>query len=89
MENGIEDAEFVLVIFTETYNKRITGKEKEGIGFGCRFEGKVVYNSIYNSASRNNKFCPVLFNEQDKQYIPTLLGGDNYYCIGLDLLAES
>ncbi|NQZ10486.1 MAG: TIR domain-containing protein [Algicola sp.] len=84
MENGIEDADFVLLICTETYKKRITSKEKKGIGFGCRFEGKLIYNSINNTASLNNKFLPILFNLNDKPHIPLLLSGDTFYLLTPD-----
>ncbi|MFT4925210.1 MAG: hypothetical protein ACI8WB_001302, partial [Phenylobacterium sp.] len=85
MNNGMDDADFVLLICTETYKKRVMGKEKEGLGFGCRFEGKVIYNIIYNitskSASRNTKFLPVLFDVDNKQYIPDLVSGDTFYLV--------
>ncbi|MCJ8269052.1 MAG: toll/interleukin-1 receptor domain-containing protein, partial [Psychrosphaera sp.] len=87
MENGIEDSAFVLLICTETYKRRITGKEKEKIGYGCRFEGKVIYNAINNDASRNNKFLPVLFNIDDKAHITLILGGDTFYLITPDDLS--
>ncbi|NQZ09280.1 MAG: TIR and AAA domain-containing protein [Algicola sp.] len=84
MENGIEDSAFVLLICTETYKRRITGKEKEKIGYGCRFEGKVIYNAINKDASRNNKFLPVLLNIDDKAHIPLILDGDTFYLISSD-----
>jgi hypothetical protein len=84
MENGIEDSAFVLLICTQTYKRRITGKEKEKIGYGCRFEGKVIYNAIDKDASRNNKYLPVLFNNADKAHIPLILAGDTFYLITPD-----
>ncbi|NQZ11356.1 MAG: TIR and AAA domain-containing protein [Algicola sp.] len=86
MENGIEDADFVLLICTETYKRRITGKEKDKIGYGCRFEGKVIYNAINNDASSNNKFLLVLLNIDDKAHIPLILGSDTLYLITPDNL---
>lgn len=81
MDNGINDADFVLLICTETYKRRVMGKEESGIGFGGRFEGKVVYNLIHNNASRNEKFLPVLFHSADRVHIPNLLSGDSCYLI--------
>lgn len=81
MENGIADADFILLVITETYSRRITLKEKEGIGFGCQFEGKLIHNAICNNASRNEKFLPVLFDSANKLFIPSILNNDTYYPI--------
>ncbi|NQZ10797.1 MAG: ATP-binding protein, partial [Algicola sp.] len=54
-----------------------------------RFEGKIIYNIIYNQASLNNKFLPVLFDKADEQYIPDLISGDTSYQLdtkGFELL---
>ena len=73
MENGIDEADFVILICTETYYKRVMGKEKKGIGLGGKFEGKIIYNKIYHDDCKNEKFLPVVFNNNDRQYIPELL----------------
>ncbi|MCJ8268794.1 MAG: toll/interleukin-1 receptor domain-containing protein, partial [Psychrosphaera sp.] len=89
MNKGMKNADYVLVICTKTYLRRLMQEEDEGLGFGCRFEGKIIYNIIYNQASLNNKFLPVLFDKADEQYIPDLISGDTSYQLdtkGFDLL---
>ena len=81
MENNIESAEFVLLICTQTYLNRVTGKEESGKGLGVKWEGKLIYNRIYESDSVDGKFIPVLFTYDDKKYIPSPLKGQTFYTV--------
>src|SRR4051812_46027386 len=48
MDNNIDDASFVLLICTETYRRRVMGREEAGKGLGVRWEGSLIFNHIYN-----------------------------------------
>ena len=37
------------------------GQEQPGKGRGVRWEGKLIYNRIYNDQSSGSRFIPVLF----------------------------
>jgi hypothetical protein len=63
------------MVCTETYHRRVMGKEQPGAGLGVRWEGSVVYQHIYNAESNNSKFIPVLFEEGKPEHIPTPLQG--------------
>jgi hypothetical protein len=39
MEDQIEEADFVLLVITETYVRRFRGHEEPGLGLGVRWEG--------------------------------------------------
>lgn len=84
MENNIRSAEFVIMICTKIYNNRIMGLEEEGKGHGVIWEGNLIYQSIYNSGTKNNKFIPVLFEDGKKDYIPTPLQGSTFYSVYSD-----
>lgn len=78
-ENQIEEADFVLVICTETYHNRYKLKEEEGKGRGAKWEGNVIRQELYNADGRNKKFIPVVFENKDKQFIPAPLQGVSCY----------
>ncbi|MCK4342498.1 MAG: toll/interleukin-1 receptor domain-containing protein [Phycisphaerae bacterium] len=79
MDRSIEQADYILVVCTETYNKRCTGREKPGRGLGVRWESVIIYQHLYDAESLNTKFIPILYDDDDKQWIPKPLGGATHY----------
>lgn len=79
MERQIRDSNFVLMVCTETYLKRVLGEEQPGKGFGVRWEGNSIYNVIYNAGMMNTKFIPLLFWAGDTSHIPIPLKGTPFY----------
>lgn len=82
MVNQIEEANFVLVVCTETYERRFKGKEETGTGLGGKWEGEVITQELYTKA-KNTKFIPVVFSHSDVTYIPVVLGGATYYKVNI------
>jgi tetratricopeptide (TPR) repeat protein len=80
-EKQIHEADFVLMVCTEVYYKRVMGKEKPGTGQGVRWEGNVIYQLIYDADSENAKFLPALFADGQASYIPMPLKGATRYFI--------
>lgn len=81
MLNRLDWADFVLVVCSETYYQRFRGKEEPGKGKGADWEGQLVTVEMYNSKSRAVKFVPVLFEEQDAQFIPEPLRATTHYLL--------
>src|ERR1044071_96680 len=79
MDRQIGDADFVLMVCTETYHRRVIGKEKPGTGHGVRWEALVSYQHIYNAGAVNKKFIPVLLESGKFEHIPTPLQGVTHY----------
>ena len=79
MDRKIRDAKHVLVICTETYLNRIMGDEAPNKGLGVKWEGTIAYQHLYNSGLNNDKFIPVIFEEQDYSYIPIPLQPFTHY----------
>lgn len=75
----IEEVDFVLVICTETYERRFKGKELPGKGKGAIWEGMIITQELYDSQGRNEKFIPVIFTPDDEIHIPTILRGATNY----------
>lgn len=78
MVNKIEEAEYVLVVCTETYERRFKGKEEAGKGLGGKWEGAIITQELYSKA-KNTKFIPVVFSQSDVTYIPNVLNGATRY----------
>jgi WD40 repeat protein len=79
MERQIRDSNFVLMVCTETYLKRVLGEEQPGKGLGVRWEGNLIYNAIYSARVMNTKFIPLLFVVGEASHIPTPLQGTTFY----------
>jgi hypothetical protein len=85
MDKQIQNADFVLMICTETYYKRVMGEEKPGVGLGVRWEGHLIYQHLYQNGTINTKFIPVLFKDSNDNNIPRPLRGFSYYQIDTDV----
>ena len=81
MEDQLDAAQFVLVICTETYQRRFLGREEPHKGEGADFEGSFVTLELYHSRTATNKFVPVVFDRQDEAFIPRALSGHTYYLL--------
>jgi hypothetical protein len=81
MDKKIRDAQFVIMICTEAYYKRVMGEDDPDKGLGVKWEGNLIYQYIYNAGSKNSKFIPVLFDPLHQKYIPTPLQGATRYCV--------
>lgn len=80
MDRQINAAQYVLMICTETYFKRVMGQEKPGTGLGVQWEGGLIYQHLYNAAATNTKFIPVVFDEAHARFIPVPAQGASRFC---------
>jgi len=69
------------MICTEVYYKRVMGEEIPGTGLGVRWEGGLIYQHIYDAGSSNQRFIPVIFEDQDVEFIPTPTKGATHYSV--------
>src|SRR5271166_2767753 len=81
MHTQVEQANRVLLIFTETYQRRFEAGEEEGKGLGATFEGVIVTQRLYDDETEggNAKFRPVVFRQEDERFIPSELRRFNRY----------
>ena len=84
MARQIREADFVLVVCTDTYFRRFNGDEKPGVGQGVRWESMLSIQDLYDKDSLNEKFVPVFFESTDSRFIPTPLGGATYVLLDGD-----
>jgi TIR domain len=79
-ERQIEASDFVLMVCTETYFRRVRGDDEEfGKGLGVRWEGRLIYRALYRDRGSNTKFIPVLFETSDSLHIPGPVLDTNFY----------
>ena len=69
----VEQADFVLIVCTETYRRRFDGREEACKGLGVRWEGAAVVQALYEAGTQNDKFLPVVFSPTDEAHIPSPL----------------
>src|SRR6202162_5226810 len=79
MDRQIRDADFVLMICTQTYYRRVMGEEKPGTGHGVAWESTLIYQYIYNEGTSNTRFIPVLLEGGNASAIPTPWQGVKKY----------
>ncbi len=84
MEDEIEAAEFVLIVATETYERRRRGREEPGTGLGVRWEGSIISQALYEAALHNTKFIAVVFGAADAVHIPFYLRDFTWYDVAVE-----
>ncbi|HLK55598.1 MAG TPA: toll/interleukin-1 receptor domain-containing protein [Chthonomonadaceae bacterium] len=81
MERNLDRADFVVMICTSTYLRRVKGEESPGIGHGVRWEGNLIYNRIYGDAPKASRYIPVLLPGSTSADIPLSVQHHRFYVI--------
>lgn len=79
MMQGIQQADYVLLVCTKTYRKRLELEEEQGKGLGVKWEGSLIFNILYRNETFNTKFIPLVFDAENKAHIPDILFGYDYH----------
>jgi hypothetical protein len=79
MEKQIERADFVIMVCTEQYYRRVMKEEDPGKGLGVCWEAHLIRRQLYENNTRNERFIPVLFAGGSTKHIPLPLR-DFPYC---------
>jgi hypothetical protein len=79
MDLEIQKADFVLLVCTETYRRRVERREQPGKGRGVLWEGKLIYNHLYEADTAVQRFVPILLEGGETSHIPTPLRGMAHY----------
>ena len=66
------------MVCTEPYYRRVMGEEEPGAGLGVKWEGKLIYQHIYDADAQSTRFIPVLFDTDWVKHIPTPLQDATY-----------
>ena len=80
----IRESDFVIVVCTETYQKRAEGREEPDKGHGAIWESFLAIQQVYKAAVRDNKLIPVLLDGAKPDDIPAFLQGRPYYLVSTE-----
>jgi hypothetical protein len=70
MQEQVSDADFVLMVCTETYHRRLMKREQPGLGLGGAWEGHLILTSFFLAGAAGTKFVPVLLEHAGAEWIP-------------------
>lgn len=87
MFRHVDESDYVLVVCTSPYRRRVEGREKDRPGHGARWEGAVITQELYERPrDAPVKFIPVLLAGTDDGSIPYFLRSTTHYSIDVDRL---
>lgn len=81
MMTEVGAADFVLLVCTAGYRRRLEGLEEPGKGKGVTFEGLLAIQHLYDASTRNTKFVPVVFEGVSDADVPQVLRPYTRYCL--------
>jgi hypothetical protein len=79
IEEQLEAAERILMVFTETYHRRYEGKEKPGVGRGVAWEAHLIRILLYQTVPDNARIRAITVAEGDEKHIPLVLRPYRWY----------
>lgn len=77
MHDQMARADFVVLVCTEAYQRRLLGQEQPGLGRGAAWEGGIITQEAYESSV--SRFIPVLLGEASPTVIPYFLKATTHY----------
>jgi peptidoglycan hydrolase-like protein with peptidoglycan-binding domain len=75
----IRRANFVLMVCTETYRRRVDLEEEPGKGHGVLWEARLINQELYDAGSVSAKFVPVLLAGGSPEHVPAPVRGMTIY----------
>lgn len=73
MQRQIQESDFIILVCTKNYKARFEGRVPAGEGNGATWEGLIANQILYEDASRNHFFIPVIPPYGDLSDIPIIL----------------
>jgi hypothetical protein len=74
-ETEIDKADFVLMVCTATYLRRVRGEEEPSTGHGVLWEARLIRQDIYDAGSAINKYVPVVLSDGSPSHVPRPVRG--------------
>src|SRR2546423_4424807 len=81
MSRQLVEADFVLCVVTETYERRFRDNELPDVGLGVGWEASLIRRLLYGKKLRNDRIFPVVFAKDDRDRIPLELQGYDFFLL--------
>jgi hypothetical protein len=81
MDRELQKADFVVLVCTDIYQKRVEGRDEPPKGRGVLWEAKLVYNHLYHTETTFQRFVPILMEGAVPSCIPWPIRGLTSYWI--------
>ncbi len=79
MTRQLIEADYVLCVVTETYERRFRDQELPDQGQGVGWEAGLIRRLLYSKKLHNDRIFPVVFAESDRKHIPLELQGYDFF----------
>ena len=79
MTRQLEEADFVLCVITETYERRFRDRELPDVGKGVGWEAGLIRRLLYAKKLHNERIFPVLLESADESHVPLELQGYDFF----------
>jgi hypothetical protein len=81
MLRQIQEADYVLVACSKLFYERANDVTSSTDGLGVKWETNLILQLLYTMSTNNVKFIPIIFNSNEKDFIPLPLQPYTYYNI--------
>lgn len=79
MSRQIQEADYVLVVCSKLFYDRANDVTSSTDGLGVKWETNLILQQLYATSINNTKFIPIIFNVNEKNFIPLPLQPYTYY----------
>jgi hypothetical protein len=80
----IRRADFVLMVCTEIYGRRVDLEDEPGRGHGVLWEARLINQELYDAGSVSAKFVPVQLEAASPEHVPAAVRGMTIYKVETD-----
>ena len=88
MIKQIQEADYVLVVCSKLFHERANDVTQTRDGLGVKWETNLILQQLYTMSTSNDKFIPIIFNSEDKDFIPLPLEPYTRYNVSRDTEKE-
>ena len=81
MARQLEEADFVLCVITETYERRFKDQELPTVGLGVGWEAGLIRRLLYAKKLHNDRIFPAVFARENGKHIPLELQGYDIFAL--------
>jgi tetratricopeptide (TPR) repeat protein len=81
MSHQLVEADFVLCVVTEIYERRFRDNELPDAGLGVGWEAGLIRRLLYGKKLRNDRIFPIVFARADRDRIPLELQGYDFFIL--------